>query len=458
MNARAIPSVDQLTQRPAVRALLEAYGRDAVVQAVRSAAGEMRERLRLENSAPEPDALAAAIEQRASVLLLSTCRPSLRRVINATGVIVHTNLGRAPLGEGAVARIRELASGYTNLEYDVEAGRRGARDTHAEALLCRLTGAEAAVVVNNCAAATMLTLATLARGREVVISRAELVEIGGGFRVPDVMAQSGARLREVGTTNRTRAADYALAIGDQTGAILRVHPSNFRVEGFVERTPLGELVALGGRFSIPVIEDLGSGFTPVGPTGIPALAKEPTVQQSVQAGVDVVCFSGDKLLAGPQAGVIVGRAELMSRIRRHPLLRALRVDKLTYAALEGTLAEHLAGRAEEALPVLRMAKLSAAVIGVRAERIAAALRQAGWRVEIVDGLSTIGGGSAPGSGLPTRLIALDRNGQSADALESQLRALDMPIIGRIENDRVVLDLRTVTEDEDEEVVTALRDV
>jgi L-seryl-tRNA(Ser) seleniumtransferase len=458
MTARAIPSVDQLTQRPAVRALLMAYGHDAVVQAVRSAAGEMRERLRLEDTASEPDALAAAIEQRASLLLSSAFRPSLRRVINATGVIVHTNLGRAPLGEAAVARIREVASGYTNLEYDLDAGRRGARDTHAEALLCRLTGAEAAVVVNNCAAATMLTLAALARGRDVVISRAELVEIGGGFRVPDVMAQSGARLREVGTTNRTRASDYALAIGDQTGAILRVHPSNFRVEGFVERTPLGELVALGRRFSIPLIEDLGSGFTPVAGTAIPALAEEPTVQHSVRAGVDVVCFSGDKLLAGPQAGVIVGRAELVLRIRRHPLLRALRVDKLTYAALEATLAEHLAGRAGETLPVLRMAKLSAAAIGTRAERIAAALREAGWRAEIVDGLSTIGGGSAPGSGLPTRLLALERDGQSADALESRLRALDIPLIARIENDKVVLDLRTVAEDDDEDVVTALRHV
>jgi L-seryl-tRNA(Ser) seleniumtransferase len=282
------------------------------------------------------------------------------------------------------------------------------------------------------------------------------VEIGGGFRVPDVMVQSGARLREVGTTNRTRGADYALAIGEATGAILRVHPSNFRMEGFVARPPLEELVALGRRFSLPVIEDLGSGFTPIGRTDIAPLAHEPTVQQSIAAGVDVVCFSGDKLLGGPQAGVIVGRAARLARIRKHPLLRALRVDKLTYAALEGTLAEHLAGRAEQAVPVLRMAKLSAEAIGARADRVATGLRTAGWRAEIVDGVSTIGGGSAPGSGLPTRLIAIARAGQSANALDERCRALGTPIVGRISDDMFVLDLRTVREEEDEEIAVAFR--
>ena len=454
MTARAIPSIDQLVQRPAVQALVARFGHAAVVQALRSAADALREQIRAGGTADE-SAIAATIEERTGVLLASSFRPSLRRVINATGVIVHTNLGRAPLGEAAVARIRELAGGYTNLEYDVDAGRRGARDTHAEALLCRLIGAEAAVVANNCAAATLLALAALARGREVLISRAELVEIGGGFRVPDVMTQSGARLREVGTTNRTRAADYGLAIGEQTGAILRVHPSNFRIEGFVERTPLSELVALGRRFSVPVIEDLGSGFTGLGTSRVAALANEPTVQHSVQTGVDVICFSGDKLLGGPQAGVIVGRAALVARIRRHPLLRALRVDKLTYAALEATLAEHLAGRAGDAVPVLRMAALSAKSIGARAERVAAPLRAAGWRADLVDGFSTIGGGSAPGSGLPTRLLALERARLSADALDSQLRALETPIIARIENGRVVLDLRTVRPDEDDQIAAAL---
>ena len=245
MTARAIPSIDQLTLRPGVQVLVSRYGQGAVTEAVRTATAEMRAHLNAGGAAPGGAEIAATIEGRAGALLAATFRPSLRRVINATGVIIHTNLGRAPLGEAALARIRDLAGGYTNLEYDVGAGRRGARDTHAEGLLCRLTGAEAAVVVNNCAAATLLALAALARGREVVVSRAELVEIGGGFRVPDVMAQSGARLREVGTTNRTRVADYALAVSEATGAILRVHPSNFRIEGFVERTPLTELVALG---------------------------------------------------------------------------------------------------------------------------------------------------------------------------------------------------------------------
>ena len=456
MTTRAIPSINRLTQRRGVQTLVAQYGHDPVVQALRSAAADLREHLRPGDDEPDSVAIAGAIERRAALMLRATFRPSLRRVINATGVILHTNLGRAPLGEAAVARIRHLAGGYTNLEYDVDAGRRGARDTHAERLVCGLTGAAAAVVVNNCAAAMLLALAALARGREVVVSRAELVEIGGGFRVPDVMAQSGARLREVGTTNRTRAGDYALAISDATGAILRVHPSNFRIEGFVERTPLAELVGLGRRFSVPVIEDLGSGFTPLARTDIAPLAQEPTVQQSVIAGVDIVCFSGDKLLGGPQAGVIVGRAALLDKIRKHPLLRALRVDKLTYAALEGTLAEHLAGRAYEALPVLRMAKLSAEAIGARADRVAAALRAAEWRAEVVDGVSTIGGGSAPGSGLPTRLIAIARAGESADTLDARCRALETPIVGRIENDRFVLDLRTVREDEDDEIAVALR--
>jgi L-seryl-tRNA(Ser) seleniumtransferase len=456
MTARAIPSIDQLTLRPGVQVLVSRYGHRAVTDAVRAAAAEMRARLAAGSAAMEDGEIPTTIERRAAALLAASFRPSLRRVINATGVIIHTNLGRAPLAEAAVARIRELAVGYTNLEYDVDAGRRGTRDTHAEALLCRLTGAEAAVVVNNCAAATLLALAALARGREVVMSRAELVEIGGGFRVPDVMAQSGARLREVGTTNRTRAADYALAISEATGAILRVHPSNFRIEGFVERAPLAELVALSRRFSLPVIEDLGSGFAPLARTDITPLAQEPTVQHSIAAGVDVVCFSGDKLLGGPQAGVIIGRTALLAKIRKHPLLRALRVDKLTYAALEGTLAEHLAGRADEAVPVLRMARLSAHAIGGRADRTAAALRAAGWEAELVDGVSTIGGGSAPGTGLPTRLIAVARAGETADGLDARCRALETPIVGRIENDRLVLDLRTVREEEDEEIAVAFR--
>jgi L-seryl-tRNA(Ser) seleniumtransferase len=445
-DRRVIPSIERLRQRPGVRQLTARYGHDAVVSALRR--GAERWRTRIASGEPaDGEAIAAGIERDAERVLAEQLAPSLRRVINATGVILHTNLGRAPLASAALDRIRAVAGGYTNLEYDLARGARGARDTHAERLLTRLTTAESAIVVNNCAAATLLTLAALARGREVIVSRAELVEIGGGFRVPDVMAQSGTRLREVGTTNRTRAGDYALAIGEKTAAILRVHPSNFRISGFVERASLEELVALGRRFSIPVIEDLGSGLC--APEAPAALASEPRVQHSVSAGAEVVCFSGDKLLGGPQAGVIVGRRALVDRIRRHPLMRALRVDKLTYAALEATLIEYLSGRALETVPVLRMAALGADEIGARAETVAERLRAAGWRAEIVAGVSTIGGGSAPGSALPTRLVAIAREQLSADDLESALRRLDPPVIARVEEGRVVLDLRTVATEEDD---------
>ena len=450
---RVIPSIEELRQRPAIAALVPVYGHEAVITALREATGLLRTAL---SDGPaggvSADAAAAQIEGDAVRRLAAAYQPSLRRVFNATGVIVHTNLGRAPLADPALDRVRALGAGYTNLEYDLRAGARGRRDVHAEALLVRLTGAESAVVANNCAGAMLLVLAALARGREVVVSRGELVEIGGGFRVPDVMAQSGATLREVGTTNRARASDYALAIGDRTAAILRVHPSNFTMEGFTERASLEELVALGRTFQIPVIEDLGSGLVTLG-TGVEPLADalraEPSVQATVAAGVDVVCFSGDKLLGGPQAGIIAGRADLLARVRAHPLMRALRVDKLTYAALEATLVEHLAGRATETIPAIRMAAMPVEAIAVRAETLAATLRRRGLRAEVIDGMSTIGGGSASGSALPTRLVALAVDGVSADALESRLRALDPPVVARIQDDRVVLDLRTIEPSEDE---------
>ena len=453
---RVIPSIDRLRPRPATVALLDQFGEAAGMEALRAAADALRVHIAGGgDDVSDMDVAAAWLESEARRLLERDFQPSLRRVINATGVIVHTNLGRGPLPAAALERIAAVAGGYTNLEYDLEAGRRGARDTHAERLLCRLTGGEAAVVVNNCAAATMLALAGLARGREVVISRAELVEIGGGFRVPDVMAQSGARLREVGTTNRTRVGDYALAISDRTGALLRVHPSNFRIEGFTERASLEELVALARRFAVPLIEDLGSGHVAVAPTGVPALDGEATVQASVAAGVDVVCFSGDKLLGGPQAGVIVGRAEPLQKIRKHPLMRALRVDKLTYAALEGTLIEHLTGRAFDTVPALRMASMPVEAIAVRAEILAAKLREKGFGASVVDGVSTIGGGSAPGSQLPTRLVALAHPSLSADELDRCLRAGHPAVVARIEDDRLVLDLRTVAPEDDERLVEGL---
>jgi L-seryl-tRNA(Ser) seleniumtransferase len=465
---RNIPSIEQLRQRPAMRALEAQYGRAAVVDALRAEADAVRRRAR--EGAGETDDVAGAIEQALPARLASTSGPSLRRVINATGVIIHTNLGRAPLGAAAARRVAELAAGYTNLEYDLSGGRRGGRDAHAEQLIGRLTGAAAAVVVNNNAAATMIVLAALASGREVVISRGELVEIGGGFRVPDVMAQSGALLREVGTTNRTRASDYAAAIGDRTALILRVHPSNFRIEGFTERPTLQELVAIGRRFKVPVAEDLGSGWlnpSPghVGPnfssastnfSSASALAEEPVVRDSVAAGADVVTFSGDKLLGGPQAGIIAGTEAAVSTIRRHPLMRALRVDKMTYAALEATLLEYDAGRAAEQIPVIRMLAMTPADIERRARPVAEAISEGGFAATIVNGDSTIGGGSAPGSALPTRLIAVSHPSLTAAALEARLRACDPPVVARIEDDRVVLDLRTVLPDDDELLGTLIR--
>lgn len=440
-HVRSIPSIEQLRQRDRMRALEARHGRAALVDALRAEAAALRERAAVDSA---PADAGAAIEAAVAARLDRSGRPSLRRVINATGVIVHTNLGRAPLARAAAERAAVLGAGYTNLEYDLEAGTRGRRDTHAERLLCRLSGAEAAVVVNNNAAATMIVLAALAAGREVIISRGELVEIGGGFRVPDVMAQSGAILREVGTTNRTRAADYAAAIGERTALILRVHPSNFTIEGFTERPSLQDLAALGARFNVPVVEDLGSGHLG---GDLPALRDEPAVPASLAAGVAAVMFSGDKLLGGPQAGIIAGTASVVSAVRTHPLMRAMRVDKLTYAALEATLEEHAAGRAVRTVPVARMIAMPLDEIDRRARALVEAL---GFGT-VIDGISTIGGGSAPGSALPTRLVAIEGASRSVTEIEARLRASDTPVIARIENNRLLLDLRTVEPADDPEV-------
>jgi L-seryl-tRNA(Ser) seleniumtransferase len=476
---RTIPSIERLRQRPSVRALEARFGATATVEALRAAAAEARAAI----GAGDPDlttedVVAGRLESAAAARLDAAFRPSLEPVLNATGVIVHTNLGRAPLASAAIERVTAIARGYTSLEYDLSRGARGRRDVHAEPLLCQLTGAEAAVVVNNNAAATLIVLAALAAGREVIVSRGELVEIGGGFRIPDVMAQSGAVLREVGTTNKTRGTDIAAAISEKTALILRVHPSNFRIEGFTERPALTDLVTLGKKFNIPVAEDLGSGHladnshpdegqtrvrpgsdlgqTWVGPGSDP-LREEPAVGASIAAGVDVCCFSGDKLLGGPQAGIIIGRAALVERIRRHPLMRALRVDKMTYAALEATLAEYAAGRASATVPVQRMLTLTAGEIRARAETVAAAIGAlSGWRAEIASGMSAIGGGSAPGVELPTWLIVIERSGRTPDALEDDLRRLTPPIIARIEKDRVLLDLRTIAPEQDTLLIAQVR--
>jgi L-seryl-tRNA(Ser) seleniumtransferase len=443
-NFRVIPSIEQLRQRAGVRSLEARYGRDALVAALREAAATFRDVLaRGESGLQDEEQVADLIARGAEAILQSGFEPSLRRVINATGVIVHTNLGRAPLAETARARVAELGAGYTNLEYDLARGGRGSRAVHAEQLLTRLTGAESAAVVNNNAGATLLMLAALASGREVLISRGELVEIGGGFRVPDVMVQSGAILREVGTTNRTRAADYSACISERTALLLRVHPSNFRIEGFTERPSLEAIVAVARQFQLPVVEDLGSGAL------LPLVHGEPVVADSVRAGADVVCFSGDKLLGGPQAGILVGRRHLIERIRQHPLMRALRVDKLTYAALEATLIEYAAGRAVDTIPVARMLSITVSEIERRAHAVATRLAARGWGTEVIEGSSTIGGGSAPGIVVPTRLVALTRAGESAAAIEAALRLRRPPVIARIDRDRVVLDLRTVDPTEDE---------
>ena len=458
-----IPSIDELLRRPVVRALETRYGSAATLAALRGAAADVRRAITAGHEVVgDLTAVVSRIEGAATARLEEMFRPSLEPVINATGVIIHTNLGRAPLAAAAIARVADVAAGYSTLEYDVGLGARGRRDAHAEPLLCRLSGAEAGVVVNNNAAATLLTLAALAAGREVVVSRGELVEIGGGFRVPDVMRASGAELREVGTTNKTRASDYAAAVTQRTALILRVHPSNFRMEGFTDRPTLHELVAVGKRLNVPVAEDLGSGFLDPQREGgattqpDPVSRVEPSVASTVAAGVDVCCFSGDKLLGGPQAGIIVGRASLLELIRRHPLMRALRVDKMTYAALEATLAEYASGRAESTVPVRRMLAMSTDEIRERADRLAVALgRKPDWHVEVVRGVSAVGGGSAPGVDLPTWLVAITKTALSPDALIERLRGLPRPVIARIHDDRVTLDLRTVAIDQDAALVTLL---
>jgi L-seryl-tRNA(Ser) seleniumtransferase len=477
---RIIPSIEQLRQRARVRELVDRFGHGPVVQALREETDALRRRL-TDGSSPRSPALlpstsaeaAACIEAGAEPRLHRQFELELRPVINATGVIVHTNLGRAPLAPSALEQVAQIGSRYSTLEYDLRTGERGKRDRHAEALLCRLTGTEAAVVVNNNAAATMLMLAAIATGREVLVSRGELVEIGGGFRIPEVMALSGAILREVGTTNKTRAADYAAAVTERTALILRVHRSNFRIEGFTEQPSLEDLVSVGRHANIPVAEDLGSGnlaggmINVAGLAGVPVrdvpglerlLTEEPTVQASIEAGVDMLCFSGDKILGGPQAGIIIGRERLLEPIRRHPLMRALRVDKMTYAALGATLLEYLSGRAMTTIPVLRMLTRTPLEIEARAKRIAAELDASGrYSTSIRDGESTIGGGTTPGLTLPTRLLALEHVAMSADALESALRRLDPPVIARIEDDRVLVDLRTVLDDQDDTLSRLLRE-
>ena len=441
---RRLPSVDELLLRPQLAALCEEVDRGFVLEAARQSLSELRREIIeaevLTAHGPHPEHLEDYIFQRVQKELA----PSLREVINATGVILHTNLGRAPLPAGIIEEFRRTATQYSNLEYDLAAGARGKRDAHTARLLQHLTGAEAAIVVNNCAAAVLLTLAALARGGEVIVSRGELIEIGDGFRIPEIMEQSGANLREVGTTNRTRIADYERAINDKTRVLLRVHPSNFKVTGFTEKPEVAQLVELGKRAAVPVVEDLGSGcLIDLSETGI----SEPTARASVEAGFSLVLFSGDKLLGGPQAGIIAGKKDLVEIVRRHPLFRALRVDKLTIAALQVTLRAYLRAAWGE-IPAQRMIRMTAEEVGRRAEDFAKELRLGATkntRVEIVDGTSLIGGGSTPEQSLPTKLLRIASAVRSAAELESRLRAghRGVSVVARIEEDRLLLDLRTV---------------
>jgi L-seryl-tRNA(Ser) seleniumtransferase len=479
---RELPSVDEVVRRPGVVSLSAVHGNTAVTDAIRTVLASLREEISsglLDSSGLQLalGGLTGAIEGR----LCDSLRWSLRSLVNATGVILHTNLGRAPLSESALQHIRETAGRYSNLEFEIESGTRGKRDVHVHRLLCKLLGdvlidrgttektvaataGISTIVVNNNAAAVLLALNTLAEGGEVIVSRGELVEIGGSFRIPDVMAKSGAVLREVGTTNRTRVGDYEAAITERTRLLLRVHRSNFEITGFTEQASATDLVELARRHNLPVMEDLGSGaLVDLQTFGI---AGEPSVFDSLRSGMDIVAYSGDKLLGGPQAGLISGRPDLIARMRANSLFRALRVDKLTYAAFEATLLSYVK-RDHDAIPTLKMMRLTKDEIGGRAEAIASGVNRVAespraasspvrrMRVEIIDGESLIGGGAAPSSVLPTRLLAVSCAGLGADELAASLRADDPPIIARVEDGRVLLDLRTVFPDQDSVITLAL---
>ena len=454
---RQIPSVDELLLQPRLAALAKRVDRNLVVEIARAVLADIRTRIGGDSNWTALSLNAATVEELISAAVERILARSLQPVINATGVILHTNLGRAPLAEGVVEEFRRAATHYSNLEYDLEGGARGKRDVHTAELLTRLTGAEAAVVVNNCAAAVLATLAALARGGEALVSRGELIEIGDGFRIPEIMEQSGAILREVGTTNRTRLGDYESAINEKTRLLLRVHPSNFKVSGFTDKPSLEELVALSRRTGLPLVEDLGSGcLVDLSDYGI----SEPTARQSIEAGVSLVLFSGDKLLGGPQAGIIAGKKDLVSCVRRHPLFRALRVDKLTIAALETTLGAYLRTAWDE-IPALRMIRMTPPELKLRAENFIRALRPElrldEVEIEIADSASLAGGGSTPSQSLPSKVIRIASVRYSAAKLEQRLRRAPagISVIARVEDDRLILDLRTVFPEQEPQLIKTL---
>jgi L-seryl-tRNA(Ser) seleniumtransferase len=460
MLLRHIPAVDELLSTPRIRGLLATYPRWTVLEALRQVLAERRQRVLrggITRDAAEallvPDNIAEAVAEAAT----EKAGPSLHPVINATGVLLHTNLGRAPLAPAALEAIRATAAGYANLELDLRTGTRGSRQVHTEALLCALTGADSALVVNNNAAAVLLAINTFANGKEIVVSRGQLVEIGDSFRIPDVMVRAGGRLREVGTTNRTHLRDYEEAIGSETAVILRVHRSNFRLLGFTADVELAELIGLARRHSLLVMDDLGSGA--LLDLSLLGLRREPLAADAIRAGVDLVTFSGDKLLGGPQAGILVGRRDLVARARTNPLARAVRIDKLSLAGLEATLRLYREPeRALREIPILRMLSLTAAAIGERAERVARSLASAAPEaaLAIEDETSEVGGGALPLQAIPTRVLALRPAGGSPGELEARLRGGRPSVLVRIKGDRVLVDLRTVEPADEAALLKALR--
>ncbi len=452
---RALPKVDRLLDRDDLTALAQLHPRVLVTDAVRETLDALRAEI-LAGGAP--DVSEDAIAMRVTALVTHKARRSLRRVINATGIVVHTNLGRSLLSEEATAAVAEVARSYSTLEYDIESGERGSRHVHVEELICRITGAEAAMAVNNNAAAVLLSLAGLARGKEAIVSRGQLVEIGGSFRVPDVMRESGAIMVEVGTTNKTHLRDYEQAITPNTGLLLKVHTSNYRVVGFTQEVSLGELVELGARHGIPVMEDQGSGvLVDLATWGLP---HEPTVGEALAAGVDVVTCSGDKLLGGPQAGIVAGKWHVITALKKHPLARAVRLDKMTLAALEVTLRTYLdPERARREIPTLAMLSMAPEELAARAESLASAVASAcgdACAVATAPDVSRAGGGALPMTDIPTTVVTIDPRAVSLGELEARLRCGEPPIITRIKDDRLLIDPRTLVDGDAETIVGALR--
>lgn len=446
VSLRDIPSVDQILHNPRTEQLLGSYGHAWTVSAIRQLQDDLRQALPNLTEMPSDEELIDSLE----TILENQSQPTLRPVINATGVLLHTNLGRAPLSRAALEAVESVASGYSTLEYDLGKGGRGKRDVHASDLLARLTGGESALVVNNNAAAVLLALSALAKGKKVAISRSQLVEIGGGFRIPDVMKQSGAKLLEVGTTNRTRLADFEQAIAEGASLLLVAHQSNFKIIGFTEEPALEDLARLAHQHDLPLMVDLGSGA--ILDTAKYGLAHETTVQETLAKGADLVCFSGDKLLGGPQAGILIGKADLLTKIRRHPLYRAIRADKLCLAALSATLLHYLKGEAEQAIPLYQMLSRSIESLQAQVQKWIDRL-QAGSAKE---GFSTIGGGSLPGETLPTCLLALKV--KSPAKLAATLREATPPIIARVQEDLLLLDPRTVLPWQEETLLKSLHTV